>query len=302
MSPLVVLLAVCAAGCSSMQQTSYPSPDDAVSALVAAARSHDQAALKRVLGSGSGELISSGDDVADRYHLDKFVADYDEKHRLESAPDGSVTLVVGKDDWPMPIPIVKGDSAAKWYFDTDAGMDEMINRRIGANELSAVQVCLAIVDAQRDYVMLNPDNDALPDYAQKIISDPGTKNGLYWPTSPGEPLSPLGELVAEASDEGYGGNRGSRGERRPYHGYLYKLLTRQGPHAADGEREYIVNGNLIGGFAVVAWPADYGNSGIMTFIVNQDGVVYQRDLGENTHRTAEAMTSFDPGPDWKRVE
>jgi hypothetical protein len=296
---LAICLACIGLGCAS-EQKKYSSPEVAASSLVDALRSHDSAQLKKVFGSDGEDIVSSGDPVADRAEIDRFLAAYDAQHRLQTDADGSITLVVGDSDWPFPVPIVK--SNGDYIFDTAAGKDEILNRRIGRNELSTEQVCLAIVDAERDYVALNPMRTDLPEYARKIVSEPGKKNGLYWPTQPGEPQSPLGELVAQAADEGYGGTTRAAGEPPPpYHGYCYRLLTSQGPHAPGGRLDYVVDGRLIGGFAVVAYPAQYGNSGIMSFITNHDGVVYQRDLGPETRKVAEALTEFDPGPGWTKA-
>ena len=225
---------------------------------------------------------------------------YDEKHAFEATPTGDLSLIVGPKDWPFPVPIIKSDD--KYLFDTDAGADELLNRRIGRNELATEEVCLAIVDAEREYVAEKPMGGDLPLYARKIMSDPGTKDGLYWPTKEGEPQSPLGPLVAIASEEGYKARKSKDEPAPPYHGYHYKLLTAQGPHATGGATDYEVDGKLIGGFAVVAWPADYGNSGIMTFITNHNGIVYQKDLGEDTASIASKMTTFDLGPGWTRCE
>jgi hypothetical protein len=213
-----------------------------------------------------------------------------------------MTLVVGSQDWPLPIPIVKNPDNGKWSFDTDAGKDEIVNRRIGRNELDVIEVCKAIVDAEQDYAHSDPDNDGVPEYAQKVISDPGKRNGLYWEAGPNEPQSPLGPLVANAVDEGYSTSPNPSGEPRPYHGYCYHLLSSQGPNATGGAIDYVVNGRMIGGFGVIAYPADYGNSGIMSFIVNHEGIVYQKDLGEDTTRIAKAISAYDPGPGWQRAE
>jgi hypothetical protein len=208
-------------------------------------------------------------------------------------------LLVGDKDWPFPVPIVKSNGG--FVFDTAAGTDEILNRRIGRNELDAQQVCLAIIDAQRDYVARRPTGGDLPVYARKIISDAGSRNGLYWQPVAGEPASPLGELVAQASAEGYGGKKSADAAPPPYRGYRYRLLTAQGPSARGGALNYEVNGQLIGGFAVVAYPAQYGNSGIMTFITNHDGVIHERDLGPATEQIARTMMQFDPGPHWRAV-
>ncbi|HEY7088543.1 MAG TPA: DUF2950 domain-containing protein [Tepidisphaeraceae bacterium] len=284
-------------------QTTYASADAAVAALVSAARAHSKDQLSDVLGPAADDVINSGDEVEDRHTMDNFVKQYDEKHTLTPNPDGSLTLVIGDKDWPMPIPIVKdSDDPTPWRFDTDAGEDEIINRRVGQNELDTMQTCLAIVDAQRDYIQMDPTGAGVAVYAQKIVSDAGTKNGLYWDAKEGEQQSPLGPLMADATDEGYVKARQEAGKPIPYHGYCYHMLQSQGPNAEGGAYDYVVNGKAIGGFALVAHPADYGNSGVMTFIVNQDGVVYQKDLGEQTEAIASAMTTFDPDPSWKKSE
>jgi hypothetical protein len=205
-------------------------------------------------------------------------------------------LVYGDDDFPFAIPIVK--KGEQWHFDTDAGRSEILARRIGRNELATIQVCLAYVDAQREYGSTDRDGDGLFEYAQKFRSTPGKEDGLYWPSEPGQPESPLGELVADARSEGYAG----KPQGSPYHGYLFKLLKAQGPHAEGGAYDYVVRGNMIGGFALVAYPAQYGVSGIMTFVVNHDGVVYSKDLGPNTTKLAAAMTRYDPDSSWKKEE
>jgi hypothetical protein len=304
----VLLLAAC--GCASSapasQQEQFASPDAAAASLVAALRRQDEARLKQILGPQGAHILSSGDLVSDRADADRFLALYDENHWVQPEVNGSTTLVVGQAAWPFPVPIVKAGDA--YAFDTETGKEEILNRRIGRNELSAQQVCLAIADAQRDYVALQANGSDLPEYAWKLVSDPGKKNGLYWPTAEGEPPSPLGPLFATATAEGYGGSGASKPSgaangsgSKPYHGYHYRLLTAQGPHASGGALDYLVNGRLIGGFAVVAYPAQYGNSGIMTFITNHDGIVYQRDLGPGTPRTAPALVNFDPGPGWTKA-
>lgn len=299
---LMTLVIVSLAQGSVSPQRTFDTPDLAVQSLIQAFRADDMAELKQILGPEARELLSSGDEVADAQAHQKFVNTYDEKHQLVVEKDGSTSLVIGNNDWPMPIPIVKDEKTSKWSFDTAAGKDEIINRRVGRNELDAVQVCLAIVDAQREYVIRDPDGDAVPEYTDKFLSDPGKKNGLYWKTEDGQEPSPLGELVASASEQGYATTRTEGGQPRPYHGYHYRMLKAQGSHANGGAFNYIVGGNMVGGFAVVSSPAEYGSSGIMTFIVNYEGVVYQRDLGEDTERIARSMTEFDPGPEWKKVE
>jgi hypothetical protein len=293
--PALVLVAIVGQGCAS-SQTTFKSPDEAVNALVNAARAEDVGKLSKILGPDSESILASGDPVADREGRDRFVQAYDEKHQLTPAQDGSMTLTVASGDWPFPIPIIKEGNA--WRFDTASGVEEVLNRRIGRNELETVQVCMAIADAQREYAANDPDGDGLPDYAKKLVSDPGTKNGLYWPTREGEEPSPLGPLAAAAADEGYGA---AKGQVNPFHGYYYRLLTAQGPSAKGGAMDYLVDDKLLGGFAVVACPAIYGNSGVMTFIVNHEGVVYERDLGPQTSAVARAMSVFDPDPSWSRV-
>jgi hypothetical protein len=210
-----------------------------------------------------------------------------------------MTLNVGAaDEWPLPIPVAKDE--AGWFFDTATGLDEMLSRRIGRNELSTIQVCLAIVDAQREYASTDVTGEGLLQYASKVNSDPGTKDGLYWPAGPGEPLSPLGELVAEATAEGYTLEHGN--PPRPYHGYYYHILREQGPAAPGGAMNFMAHGHMIGGFGVVAWPAEYGNSGLKTFIASHHGVVYERDLGEHTSRAAKSLRAFNPETGWARSD
>jgi hypothetical protein len=279
----------------------FAAPSQAVDALVAALRAYDRDALARIFGPDAGDLIFSGDEIADRNAIETFLKHYDERHQLTSEKDGSLTLLVGENDWPVPIPIVKAYGQDGWYYDTEAGMEEIINRRVGRNELATIQVCLALVDAQREYAMSDADGDNARNYARKLRSTPGKRDGLYWDTAKGEAPSPMGPLVAQAAGEGYTAREEGE-DQRPYHGYYYRLLTSQGPDAPGGARDYQVNGVLIGGFAVIAYPAEYGASGVMTFLVNQDGVVYQRDLGEDTEKLATSMLAFNPGAGWQRVD
>jgi hypothetical protein len=305
-----VAIALTSRGCTSNKSTTQPevvqrtfaSPDDALTALVAALRAHDTDQLEAIFGPGNDDLLFSGDPVDDRQTEDRFVQAYDEKHQLVNNDDKGLTIVVGNDDWPMPIPIIKDQSGNAWVFDTDDGKDEVIDRRVGRNELTVIQVCKAICDAQREYAQRDPNNDAIPEYARKFISDPGTKNGLYWPTAEGEAPCPLGELCASAQCEGYSTTRESAHEMRPYHGYLYRILTAQGKDAPGGAEDYIVKGKFIGGYAIVAWPVNYRSSGITTFIANYKGDVYQKDLGEDTDKLARAMTDYNPDSTWKQTE
>ena len=280
-------------------QKTFASPDAAVQALIQAARQSDKQGLLEILGPEAEDIIDSGDEVADRQQREKFLTTYDERHTLVSKSDGSIILQVGSQEWPFPIPIVKDGEA--WRFDTPSGIDEILNRRIGANELSAMQACLAIVDAQREYAMQDRDGDGLQAYAEKFVSDPGKKDGLYWETQQGEVPSPLGALFLKASQEGYN-DTPATGNPRPYYGYYYRLLQSQGEHAPGGAFDYVVQGKMLGGFAVVAYPAEYGNSGVMTFMVNHDGVVYQKDLGPDTEQIAGTMSAFDPDASWEKVD
>jgi len=280
------------------KQKTFASPEKAVQALADSLKRNDTKTLRALFGPDSGKLVSSGDPVADRYRREQFIAAYEESQRFEQQGKNTV-LVIGKNEWPFPIPLVK--SGKRWRFDTRAGMQEIINRRIGANELDTIQTCLAFIDAQLEYAMNDYDGNGHRDYAARFWSDPGTKNGLYWQTGEGEKPSPLGELFARAKFEGYAKKKSGEGPS-PYHGYYYRILTGQGEHAKGGAQDYMVNGHLIGGVALVAYPAQYGASGVMTFIVNHEGIVYQKDLGKKTVEIASVIKAFDPGPDWKKVE
>lgn len=279
------------------KQQHFASPEEAVQALVAAAKTGESKSLLAILGPAAKPLVDSGDPVTDRETLEKFVKGYEEANSLEKTTETQVTLATGKDAWPLPIPIVKDD--AGWRFDTEAGDDEIIARRIGRNELSTIQSCLAFVDAQREYYERDPEKSGLLHYAHRFGSSPGKRDGLYYPTQEGEKPSPLGELFAAAKAEGY--QKKKSGEPTPYHGYQYRILDGQGPHATGGAYSYLAHGKLLGGFALVAAPASYGNSGVMTFLVNQDGVVFEKDLGPKTAALAQAIKLFDPDETWKRV-
>lgn len=279
-----------------LAQETFDTPDAAVEALVGAAKSEDTDAILKVLGPDGKDIVSSGDEVADRNVREAFVASYDNKHEIENEGDGTYTLVLGGDDWPFPIPVVYGNGG--WHFDTEGGVDEILRRRIGRNELSAIEVNRAYVEAQNEYAALDPAKLGRRAYAQRIVSRPGQKDGLYWPTEDGEQPSPLGELAAEAAAEGY-----KVGQTPiPYHGYYYRVLTRQGPAAQGGAYNYVDKGKMVGGFALIAYPAEYGNSGIVTFIVSHDGTVFQKDLGPDTARLARDIAAFDPGPGWTEAE
>jgi len=278
------------------KQKTFGSPEDAANALAAASRASDVKALESILGPGSARLIRSGDAVADRRGRERFAQAYAEASKVERQGDAKAILMIGKDEWPMPIPMVKGKDG--WRFDARQGGEEVLNRRVGRNELSTVQVMLAYVDAQREYYLRNPRNDKLLHYAQKFGSVPGKRDGLYFPTKAGEAPSPLGPLFTKAKAAGYG--KDEDGLPDPYYGYRYRILTRQGPDAPGGAYDYVVQGRMIGGFALIAWPASYGSSGVMTFIVNHDGVVYEKDLGPDTAAAAGKITRFNPDKTWKR--
>jgi hypothetical protein len=285
-------------------QASYPSADAAAKALYDAVKSDDLKAIYAVLGPGSGPLIASGDRVADDAVRNDFVAAYDKASKVDAAGD-KATLLVGPNQTPFPFPLVK--NASGWQFDAKAGAEEIVNRRIGENEISAMKVCLAYVDAQREYVLRDADKNGVLEYAQKLMSSPGKQDGLYWPTQAGEPQSPLGPFAAQARAEGYGkaskGAKSAKG-RGPggYHGYRYRILTAQGKDAKGGAYDYIVNGRMIGGFAMVAFPVRYGVSGVMSFVCSHEGVVYEKDLGANTQEVASSMRLYNPDRTWKKAD
>jgi hypothetical protein len=294
---LLIVIAAAQTACSrSVPQKDFASAADAAQALVTAARSDDTRALLEILGADAKPTIDSGDPVADRNGRTRFVQAYEAEHGLEVNAEGQTTLQVGADKWPFPFPLVQRDQ--RWRFDSSAGAEEIINRRVGRNELDTIQSCLAFVDAEREYYSSNPLNDSMLQYAQKLESSEGQKDGLYWPTVGDEPQSPLGEQFARARGEGYFKEGASRG--MPYHGYVYRLVAAQGSHAAGGAYDYLVGGKMIGGFALIAFPAEYGNSGVMTFMVNHDGVVFSKDLGPETPAAAAAIAAFDPDDSWKR--
>jgi hypothetical protein len=292
---LTVAMFLCTAAFTSNAQQAFKTPDEAASALVTAAKDGDMKALATVLGPDGDAIVSSGDSVADATTRQKFVAAYDAKHQIAMESENKATLVIGQEDYPLPIPLARKDGM--WRFDTAAGREEILARRIGKNELDAIQSCLAYVDAQIDYAAKDRTGGGVGVYAQRIVSSLGKKDGLFWPTAQSEEPSPLGALIAEATRQGYRVGAG----RTPYHGYYFKVLTKQGDAAPGGELEYIVRGKMIGGFALVAYPAEYRNSGVMTFIVSHDGTVFQKDLGPNTAKLAQLMTSFNPDKSWQKV-
>jgi Protein of unknown function (DUF2950) len=293
---LALLIGLQGAAFAAPAQKRFDSLDDAVNAFVAAIRAADRKAIVAILGPEGKPLVSSGDDVADRAAFQRFVAEYDSAHRLEGG-GGKVVLYIGDDDFPFPIPLVP--DGPYWIWDTDAGDEEILNRRIGRNELSAIEVCLAYVDAQREYYAWSPAGTAILEFAQRLASTKGKRDGLFWEAKPGERPSPLGPLVAEARAAGY--RRAQGGGPTPYHGYLYRMLFAQGPDAPGGAYDFVVKGHMIGGFALVAFPASYGVSGIMTFIVSHDGVVYQKDFGPKTPQVGNAMKSYNPDRTWRKA-
>ena len=300
---LVLALVVPLAACKKSESPEKPSisvfasPDEASTALLAAAKSGDQNALLAIFGLGSKEVVYSGDAVQDKNAAEAFVAGYGVMHRWRNMPDGGQVLLVGADNFAFPIPLKKNDSG-QWFFDTAAGKNEVLNRRIGRNELAIIDVCEAAVDAQGEYYSQSHDGQPAKLFAAKFISDPGKQNGLFWKSAEGQPPSPLGPLAAFATAEGYTAKPDAH---TPFHGYYFHMLKGQTDKAPGGAKDYVVNGKMTGGFAFVAYPAEYGNSGVMTFMINQDGVLLEKDLGKTTTETATAMTQFDPGPGWTIV-
>jgi hypothetical protein len=298
-------------------QSTYSSPDDAMQALVAAAKAKDRSALATVFGPDHDQLLS-GDEVEDTNDLDDFAEAVSESAQLQKVSDSKYTVVVGKNNYPLPIPIVQ--QSGKWLFDIRSGLEEVLNRRIGENELSAINTCRAYAIAQWEYFTeADWDHDGVAEYAQKFISSPGQHNGLYWETAEDEKPSPLGKLVAVAREEGYGPKPRSSSApdkaatpasekeapahpRAPYHGYYFKILKSQGLHAPGGKYSYVINGNMIAGYALIAYPEKWGNSGVMTFVINQQGRAYQKNLGPDTAKLAASITEYDPDPTWKLVE
>ena len=301
---LVVTLSVMTLGlmtpglAAAAAQLTFKPPEEAFAALIAAARADDTKKLIAVLGPEGESFVVTDDPVADKAALQRFVTAYDESNHIDMKDKNTAVLTVGKEEWPLPIPAVK--KGKTWFLDSAEGKEVIIDRRIGRDELSAMAVCRAYVDAQREYAAKDRNNDGYIEYAQKFLSDPGTHDGLYWPIKEGEEESPLGPAVVEAQAAGYSVDNQHEGPV-PYYGYYYRILKSQGPHAPGGAYDYVVNGHMIGGFAMVAFPADYGITGIMTFIVNHDGVVYQKDLGARTDEIASKMTHFDPDPSWKAL-
>jgi hypothetical protein len=290
----LLILAACSAPEQSSNTVTFATPEEAVTALAAAAEKNDNAELGRLFGPGTEDLLTSGDDVADRAAREAFLKRFRTRHQLVAGGPHDLVLQVGEDDWPLPIPLVLENDS--WHFDGAAGAEKLVRQRIGANELRTIDVMYGYVAAQQEYASKGRDGAPAGIYAQRLRSEDGKHNGLYWEVAPGEPESPAGPFLAEATAEGYNAQQGT-----PYHGYLFRPLLSQGDAADGGPRDYIVNGKLTGGFALIAYPADYGVSGIMTFIVNQDGVVWQRDLGDNAGTEAASIQAFNPDSTWTPI-
>ena len=290
----ILAMSFSALASAAQAQKAYSSPEEGATALADAVKEGSRKTILKVLGDAN-DIIQSGDDVADARAREKFLSAYDAKHSIKAEGNKKATLILGNDDFPFPIPLV--NTRHGWEFDVDAGRREILYRRIGRNELDAIQASLAFADAQNEYADKDRTGAGAGVYAQRIVSHPGTKDGLFWRDD--NDKSPLGEFAARAAAEGYTAN----GEgREPYHGYYYRILKKQGPNAPGGAMPYVVNGKMIGGYALIAYPAEYGNSGVMTFVINHAGVVYQKDLGERTAMLAKRIQSFDPDYTWKKVE
>ncbi|MCL4180171.1 MAG: DUF2950 family protein [Verrucomicrobia bacterium] len=296
--PIVGLLLAVSIQATAAPPQQFPTPEAAVTALEQAVATANRAALDRLFGDAAQQLVNP-DEVQGATELADFSAAFQASHRLVRESDSRLTLEVGLNGWPFPIPLVK--FADLWQFDTQAGVEELLNRRIGRNELAVLRVLGACAEAQREYASRDRDGDEVLEYAQRITSSPNQTDGLFWPPALNGEISPLGPLMAYAQGEGYSTNpETAAAGPRPFHGYLFRILTGQGRHAPGGKYDYVINGNMIGGFALVAWPAEYGESGVMTFVLNQQGRVYQRDLGPKTGRLAARMKAYDPDAQWSR--
>ena len=279
-------------------EKTFANPGQAVAALYSTVKAGDKASLSSIFGRASGDLLQSGDEVADSNAVQSFLRRYDQMHRIVIEPDGTATLYIGAENWPFPVSIAKNPSGA-WYFDAESGKQEILYRRVGRNENDAIEICYVLVRAEREYASVPRGGASSKHYALKFLSDEGEQNGLFWKTSEGDPPSPIGPLVAQAASEGYSAQKG---QPTPFHGYYYRILTKQGPAAKGGPKNYLVAGQLVRGFAFLAYPAQYRNSGVMTFLVNQDGLVFQKDLGPDTRSAAESITEYNPDHSWSRVE
>ena len=291
----ITAVAVLLAETASAAQKSFSSPEEAVKSLVAAVVADNTKEMMAILGPGSKELISSGDDMADKVGRGKFLKAYDRMNILKEESADKRVLLIGEDNWPMPVPIIK--KGTTWVFDIQKGKREILSRRIGRNELYVIDVLHAYVDAQHEYASKDCRGGGKVEFAQKLISSEGTRDGLYWEAKEGEEESPLGPFVAQAASEGYANPNLS-----PFHGYYFKILKGQGKHAEGGAYNYVVKGKMLLGFAIIAYPAQHGNSGVMSFMVNQEGVIYEKNLGRDTKRIAEAMKVFNPDKTWKKVK
>jgi hypothetical protein len=295
-----LLVVLAPASAAQNQPRAFATAEDAARALARAARSEGMNALIEIFGPASRDIIDSSDPATAQHNRETFAVAFAEEWRLEDAGTDRKELIIGNESWPFPVPLVKTRNG--WIFDAAAGKEEILNRRIGRNELAVLEVTQAYVKAQRAYAASGHDGKPAGIYAQRVSSDPGTQNGLYWTAKRGEPRSPLGDLVAQAANEGQPRDPANPG-RTPFHGYYFRILTGgQGASAPGGAKAYVVNGDMTGGFALVAWPAQYDVTGVMTFIVNQDGVVYEKDLGPETATRATAITRYDPDRTWKRIE
>jgi hypothetical protein len=279
------------------KQKAFGSPEEAMKAFADAVQAGDMKGMLAILGPEGEDIVSSGDQVADKNTRELFVKIYQERIDVVKEKEDRVSIIIGNGHWPFPIPITK--KAEGWVFDTKAGREEVINRRVGRNELNAIEVCEAYVEAQREYAMTDRERDGIIQYAQKVLSDPYRRNGLYWEAAEGERPSPLGSFIAQAAEEGYT----KKGDKSiPYFGYYYKILKGQGPNAPGGAYNYVINGHMVAGYALVAWPAEYGVSGVMTFQVNQNGTVYEKDLGPKTGERVKGMTRYNPDQTWRRAQ
>jgi len=295
LAALGLLASLPTASAQQSNERTFATPGEAVLALYSAVKANDQAALAAILGTNSGDVLNSGDEVEDKKAKQDFLQRYEQMHRVVIEPDSTVTLYIGAENWPFPISIVKNSSGAS-YFDTETGKQEILYRRIGINENDAIEICYALVQSQRDYASAVRGGESSKHYAMKFLSDEGKQNGLYWKTSGEEPPSPIGPLIADATSQGY------TNKAAPFHGYYFRILTKQGAASKGGAKDYVVNGQLARGFAFVAYPAQYKNSGVMTFIVNQNGIVYQKDLGPDTQSIASAMAEYNPDDTWDPVD
>lgn len=291
-----VILTLASIAYSTTRQQSFKDPENAVQALIAAIKNSAFNQLEKILGPKAKIILESGDEKSNEERRKSFLEKFAQSHELEKSGDAKLSLKVGNDGWQFPIPLVKKDQG--WQFDTKAGEEEILNRQIGRNELSTIQALLAYVDAQREYYLTNPEKNAISSYAQKFMSTPGKRDGLYYPVKKGEKLSPLGELYANAQAS-LPLKREADSEKHSYHGYRYRILTKQGSHAPGGAYDYIAQDKLFGGHAVIAWPASYQETGIMSFMVNQDGIVYEKDLGEESEKEASKISKYDPDKSWK---